>query len=169
MSKPGKLRRAVARTCFCAVAAVALNARGQSTNVTVAYTYAGDSNLDGKVNALDFNSVATNFSGATQWTSGDFNYDGAVNGLDFNALASNFNSTLTIAAPSLGALVGTYANDLYSTVNVSTHGKSYDVDIEKTYLPHVLQGQIDAARFNINPEALKALVVADRSLLYSRL
>src|SRR5207237_1466113 len=37
---------------------------GQSvsgTNVLVRYTYSGDANLDGTVNALDFNALATNF------------------------------------------------------------------------------------------------------------
>lgn len=72
------------------------------------YTYLGDANLDGHVNALDFNAVATNFGSAPgrEWYQGDFNYDGSTNTLDFNALASNFN--LSLAAPSvpvLGTLV----------------------------------------------------------------
>jgi hypothetical protein len=57
------------------------------------YTYFGDANLDGKVNALDFNAVATNFGktpGSDVWAQGDFNYDGNVNTLDFTALAGSF-------------------------------------------------------------------------------
>jgi autotransporter-associated beta strand protein len=74
--------------------------------MTVAYAYYGDSNLDGKVNALDFNAVATNFGqSGKEWVQGDFNYDGAVNSLDFNALAGNFNQALPAPAPALGALV----------------------------------------------------------------
>src|SRR5207237_4676005 len=40
---------------------------GQSvtaSNVLVGYTFAGDANLDGVVNALDFNAVASNFGGS---------------------------------------------------------------------------------------------------------
>ncbi len=82
--------------------------------VTVGYTVFGDANVDGKVNALDFNAVATNFgttSGAL-WYRGDFNYDGQVNTLDFTTLAQNFGQvapTPTAApdlqAPALGSLV----------------------------------------------------------------
>jgi hypothetical protein len=64
--------------------------------------------VDGKVNALDFNAVATNFgaAGGKIWSQGDFNYDGFVNTLDFNSLAANFNQSIAIpAAPALGTLV----------------------------------------------------------------
>jgi hypothetical protein len=81
---------------------------GQSvggSSVLVRYTWSGDANLDGKVNALDFNALASNFGGASNklWNEGDFNYDGTVNTADFNALASNFN--LALPAPALGTLV----------------------------------------------------------------
>jgi autotransporter-associated beta strand protein len=72
--------------------------------VTVARAYYGDANLDGTVNALDFNALATNFaSGSAQWIQGDFNYDGTVNSLDFNALAGNFGQSLPLPAPALAA------------------------------------------------------------------
>jgi hypothetical protein len=78
---------------------------GQSvdnTAVLIRYTYAGDANLDGVVNALDFNAVATNFgrSGA-EWAQGDFNYDGTTSAADFVALSQNFGSTLP--APTIPA------------------------------------------------------------------
>jgi autotransporter-associated beta strand protein len=76
-----------------------------SSAVLVRYTLAGDANLDGTVNTVDFTLLANNFgaSGAL-WQQGDSNYDGIVNGLDFNAVASNFGSTQ--AAPALmGSLV----------------------------------------------------------------
>ena len=71
----------------------------------VRYTYSGDANLDGLVNALDFNALATNFGGGTGkfWNQGDFNYDGSANTLDFTALAQNFNQVLP--APALAALL----------------------------------------------------------------
>jgi hypothetical protein len=81
------------------------------SKVTVAYTYYGDANDDGFVNALDFNSLATNYAASgpnVYWYSGDFNYDGTVNSLDFDVLAQNFNITpLFPPAPStsLGTLV----------------------------------------------------------------
>jgi hypothetical protein len=81
----------------------------------VRYTLNGDANLDGKVNALDFNALATSFgvnAGASVWNGGDFNYDGNVDTTDFTALAQNFNQVLPSAPPappigsaSLGSLV----------------------------------------------------------------
>ena len=81
---------------------------GQSvdpTTVLIRYTVNGDANLDGKVNALDFNALATNFGAASGgfWSQGDFNYDGIVNTADFTAMAVNFGQVL--ASPTLGALV----------------------------------------------------------------
>jgi hypothetical protein len=62
-----------------------------SSSVIVRYTYSGDANLDGKVDTLDFNSLASNFGGSGKvWSQADFNYDGVIDTLDFNTLASNF-------------------------------------------------------------------------------
>lgn len=70
------------------------------------YTYSGDSNIDGKVNTLDFNSLAGNFGeSAKLWTEGDFDYNGSVNSLDFNALAANYGKATSLSAPSLGSVV----------------------------------------------------------------
>lgn len=80
-----------------------------SNAILMRYTYSGDANLDGVVNSLDLNAVATNFgSSSTEWDQGDFTYDGIVNLLDFNALAMNFGSSLPAPAPvALGASLGT--------------------------------------------------------------
>jgi hypothetical protein len=74
-------------------------------SVLVRYTFYGDANLDRKVNALDFNALASNFGNGTGkiWTMGDFNYDGMSNTLDFNAIAINFNQALP--SPALGSLI----------------------------------------------------------------
>ena len=74
-----------------------------ANTIIVRYTSFGDANLDGKVNALDFNAVATNFgvnNGSNVWSGGDFNYDGTVDTDDFMMLAQNFNAA-PIASPSL--------------------------------------------------------------------
>ena len=62
-------------------------------------------NVDGRVNALDFNPLATFFGSGDLWQEGDFNYDGAVSTADFTLLAANFNQTTTISAAPLGSLV----------------------------------------------------------------
>ena len=75
-----------------------------STAILLKYTLAGDANLDGKVNAQDFDDLASNYGKQSRtWLQGDFNYDGQVNSLDFNVLAANFN--IAQAAPALGVLV----------------------------------------------------------------
>ena len=56
-------------------------------------TLAGDSNLDGSVNASDFVSMASHFGQSGEWIDGDFNYDGIVNAMDFNLLASSYGSS----------------------------------------------------------------------------
>jgi autotransporter-associated beta strand protein len=60
--------------------------------VVIEYTIQGDTNLDGVVNALDFNALATHFGATSQavWTDGDVNYDGQVNTADFTILSQNF-------------------------------------------------------------------------------
>src|SRR5204863_3536697 len=60
------------------------------TAVLVRYTYSGDANLDGTVDTVDFNILASNFGASgTIWSQADFNYDSSVDTVDFNLLASN--------------------------------------------------------------------------------
>ena len=77
-----------------AITATTIGGRSlDGTDVVVAYTYAGDSNLDGVVDTSDFMALAQNFGkhgSSTTWMTGDFNYDSVVNALDFNLVASNF-------------------------------------------------------------------------------
>jgi hypothetical protein len=70
------------------------------------YTYYGDANLDGTVNALDFNELATNFGKAGVWTGGDFNYSGTVDSNDFSLLAANYGKTMPSMAPASAAALG---------------------------------------------------------------
>jgi hypothetical protein len=59
----------------------------------------GDSNLDGSVNALDFNILASNFGQSTSvnWLNGDLNGDGVVNTMDFTLLANGFGASMSPA------------------------------------------------------------------------
>jgi hypothetical protein len=75
------------------------------TAVLIRYTYAGDVNVDGTVDTVDFNVLASHFGeSGKSWQDGDANYDGAVDTVDFNLLASNFSKSLP-AAPGPGSLV----------------------------------------------------------------
>jgi autotransporter-associated beta strand protein len=79
-----------------------------NTAVVIRYVNSGDANLDGSVDSVDFNLLASNFGGSgKQWIEADFNYDGAVDTTDFNLLASNFGETLAspAASPAVGTLV----------------------------------------------------------------
>jgi hypothetical protein len=70
-----------------------------SSTPLVRYAYCGDANLDGVVDTLDFNALASAFGSTSQvWTTGDFNYDFKVDTLDFNSLAANFGQSLPGAA-----------------------------------------------------------------------
>ena len=65
------------------------------------FILAGDANFDRKVNALDFNVLASHFGmSGVGVAGGDFDFNGVVNTSDFNKLAGRFNKTLApLAAP----------------------------------------------------------------------
>lgn len=75
--------------------------------VLIKYTYSGDANLDGKVNADDYFIIDSNYNksgSASGFASGDFNYDGQINGDDYMLIDSAFSgqgSPITPAAPLL--------------------------------------------------------------------
>jgi hypothetical protein len=62
-------------------------------NTLVMYTYAGDANLDGKIDPDDFANISFNDNNpaADGWYNGDFNYDGDINADDFALITFNFN------------------------------------------------------------------------------
>ncbi len=63
-----------------------------ATDVLVRYTYMGDANLDGKVDASDYGRIDNGFlQHLTGWYNGDFNYDGVVNGSDYTLIDNAFN------------------------------------------------------------------------------
>ncbi len=74
---------------------------GQSVNnadVLVKYTYFGDADLSGVVDAGDYQAIDNGFnsqSGGTPlagWVNGDFNYDGQINGDDYTLIDNAFNT-----------------------------------------------------------------------------
>jgi autotransporter-associated beta strand protein len=76
-----------------------------SSDVLVKYTYYGDANLDGSVDASDYSRIDNGYlTQATGWFNGDFNYDGVVNGSDYTLIDNAFNMqgaaiSSTIASP----------------------------------------------------------------------
>jgi hypothetical protein len=73
------------------------------TSLIVRYTYSGDANLDGTVDTIDFNLLASSFSQPGKvWTEGDFDFNGSVDSIDFNLLASNFSQVLPASVGSSG-------------------------------------------------------------------
>jgi T5SS/PEP-CTERM-associated repeat protein len=74
-----------------------------ATTVLVMYTWYGDANLDGVVNATDLAMIKSN---GTIWSNGDFNYDGVVNADDYalfmlGAASGASNIATTLPEPSL--------------------------------------------------------------------
>jgi len=60
-------------------------------DVVVKFTYAGDANLDGKINVDDYGRIDfnVNLPGASGWFNGDFNYDGKINVDDYGVIDFN--------------------------------------------------------------------------------
>jgi autotransporter-associated beta strand protein len=62
-------------------------------DVLVKYTYYGDTNLDGHVDANDYIAIDNGFTmGLSGWNNGDFNYDSVVNGDDYTLMDNAFNT-----------------------------------------------------------------------------
>jgi hypothetical protein len=81
-----------------------------ATAVLMKVTWAGDANLDGKVDVADLGILSTNSQTQGGWTEGDFNYDGTINVADSGLLSTNWQQgvgnplgpTLAEALASLG-------------------------------------------------------------------
>ena len=72
-------------------------------DVLVMYTYAGDANLDGRINADDYFQIDSNYNlpqASLGYFRGDFNYDGVINGDDYFLIDSNFLAQGGSLAPS---------------------------------------------------------------------
>ena len=80
--------------------------QGQTVNgsaVLAMYTYAGDANLSGRIDADDYFEIDSNLGQAqlsTSYFHGDFNYDGKINGDDYFIIDANFAAqSASLAAP----------------------------------------------------------------------
>jgi autotransporter-associated beta strand protein len=62
-----------------------------SNDTLVMYTWAGDANLDGKVNADDYASIDlySTIPGEDTWNHGDFNFNGVINADDYALIDNN--------------------------------------------------------------------------------
>ena len=65
-----------------------------ANSVLVKYTYAGDADLNGRINADDFFQIDRGYGHTSAdrlgYFNGDFNYDGVINGDDYFLIDSNF-------------------------------------------------------------------------------
>src|SRR5207302_8077313 len=76
------------------------------TDTLVMYTYAGDANLDGKIDISDYGRIDFNIPlGVNGWFNGDFNYDGKIDISDYGIIDFN----IGIQVPQLFAAGGAVA------------------------------------------------------------
>ena len=60
------------------------------TAVLVKYTFAGDANLDGKINGDDYFAIDSGYAAhASGYANGDFNYDGRIDADDYFLIDAN--------------------------------------------------------------------------------
>ncbi len=72
------------------------------SDTLVKYTYAGDANLSGWIDADDYFAIDTGYARDSNpsYASGDFNYDGQINGDDYFLIDSNYvGQTMAFSAP----------------------------------------------------------------------
>ena len=86
------------------------------TTRLVMYTYAGDANLDGKINADDYFQIDSNYNqngnnAAISFHDGDFNYDGKIDGQDYFLIDQAFadQGSIALSPPLGGGLAGVSA------------------------------------------------------------
>ncbi len=82
-------------------------------DVLVKYTYDGDADLSGTVNAADYIQIDNGFTNHLNgWYNGDFNYDGVVNGDDYTLIDNAFNTqgSASLAGVSAGPLTMVASN-----------------------------------------------------------
>jgi autotransporter-associated beta strand protein len=93
---------------------------GQSvvdSDVLVKYTFFGDANFDGVVDASDYLAIDNGFNSQTSadpltgWQNGDFNSDGFINGDDYTLIDNAFNSQGSVSYAAVGIPTEMIASD----------------------------------------------------------
>lgn len=85
-------------------------------DVLVRYTYYGDANLDGKVDASDYSLIDNSYlNHLTGWYNGDLNYDGVVNGSDYTLIDNAFNMQGASLAGQISSPAATSATEIVSS------------------------------------------------------
>jgi hypothetical protein len=74
-----------------------------SSSILIAFTWAGDSDLDGDVDVADLGNLASSWQSFAVWGGGDFDYSGIVDVNDLGMLASNWQAGVSLV-DSLAAL-----------------------------------------------------------------
>ncbi len=73
-------------------------------DILVKYTYVGDADLTGKIDASDYMLLDAGFAAhSTGWRNGDFNYDGVINGDDYTLIDNAFNTQGNVIIAGLSA------------------------------------------------------------------
>ncbi len=72
-------------------------------DVLVKYTFTGDADLTGTINATDYTLIDNGFTSTlTGWRNGDFNYDGSINGDDYTLIDNAFNTQGSVSFAGIG-------------------------------------------------------------------
>jgi hypothetical protein len=95
------------------------------SDVLIKYTYYGDANLDGKVDATDYSRIDNGYlsqkssSPLTGWYNGDFNYDGVINGSDYTLIDNAFNTQGAALTASIAGQLAEVTAEIAGTPSVS--------------------------------------------------
>ena len=89
------------------------------SDVLVKFTYYGDANLDGKIDASDYSRIDNGFvQQLTGWYNGDFNYDGVINGSDYTLIDNAFNTQGAIQSDQIATPSADIATQIGATTSV---------------------------------------------------
>jgi hypothetical protein len=90
-------------------------------DVLVMYTYAGDANLDGLVDAQDYGTIDNwvQFPGTSGYANGDFNFDGVIDAADYGIID---NSIQLQGAPFVTSGVGDSVSEVRAVPEPSACG-----------------------------------------------
>ena len=85
-------------------------------DILVKYTFVGDADLSGTINAADYTLIDNGFNNhLAGWRNGDFNYDGVIDGDDYTLIDNAFN---TQGSTSFAALAANPTESIASSSSV---------------------------------------------------